>query len=182
MRLRNRILFVIVAVLIIIGSIVGVYYYSTLPVPSASISPSPTSTPTPSPSPSPSVLPSPSPTHEPYTMPVYDFYPEPNSANVPLDVNISVTTGRPVQIVRLRLNPEVEVSNVTMEIVEVASARYTFHLAQLLQPETTYTATLTYGQYGDPTYYEWDPNYEWTNTESWSFTTEYSSRKQTEGG
>jgi len=50
-RLRNRILFVIVAVLIIVGFMVGVYYYSILPVPSASPSPSPTSTPTPSPSP-----------------------------------------------------------------------------------------------------------------------------------
>jgi len=48
--MKNRILLVIVAVLIIVGSMVGVYYYSTLPVPSASPSPSPTS---PSPTPTP---------------------------------------------------------------------------------------------------------------------------------
>jgi len=36
--MKNRILLVIVAVLIIVGSMVGVYYYSTLPVPSASTS------------------------------------------------------------------------------------------------------------------------------------------------
>jgi len=49
---RNRVLFVIVAVLIIVGFMVGVYYYSTLPVPS------PTTTP-PLPTPMPSKMPTP---------------------------------------------------------------------------------------------------------------------------
>ncbi len=48
-KMKNRILFVIVALLIIVGSAVGVYYYTALPTPSPS--PSPTAIPTPTPYP-----------------------------------------------------------------------------------------------------------------------------------
>ena len=54
--MKNRLLIVIIAVLIIVGSAVGVYYYTTLPTPS------PSPTPTLSPSPSPTATPTPTPT------------------------------------------------------------------------------------------------------------------------
>lgn len=143
-------LIAIVTVLIIIGVITtGVYYYINLPKsrPSSSPTPTPTST----------LLPLP------YA--AYNLHPEPNSTNVLLTTNISVTFSRPPQIVEINLNPEVEISNITKEIVSVASGKFTFHLAEPLKPETTYTVTVIYGQEKAP------EGFKPISSITWNFTT-----------
>ena len=78
---------------------------------------------------------------------------------------ISVTFPRSPQIVELEIEPEVEISRVSKEIVGVASGRFTFHLAQPLKPDTTYTVTITYGQEEAP------QGFLPTSTTTWQFTT-----------
>lgn len=83
----------------------------------------------------------------------YDFYPACNATNVPLNTTIQVTISRHASV-DLSLTPFVAVLNVTEEIVGVVSGRYTFILAEPLQPNTLYQATISFG-----------------NSRSWNFTT-----------
>ncbi len=93
-------------------------------------------------------------------------YPDPNSTNVPLTTDLILETSRPAGIIELYLNHEAKIADVTSEMVPVASGRYTFNLAEPLQPYTTYTATVIYGQ-AIPPDFDSSP----IDTESWNFTT-----------
>lgn len=75
-----------------------------------------------------------------------NFYPQPDSVDVPLDTNISISFGRPPSIANMTIYPEVPIEERTFESVYLAGGKYTFHLADLLKPSTTYNVTMTYGQ------------------------------------
>ncbi len=91
-------------------------------------------------------------------------FPESGATNVPVNTNFTMTTTRPA-LVELYLNPGVEVANVVSETIQF-SGHYTFLLAQQLQPNTTYIATLVYGQI-IPADFDSAP----ISIKSWSFTT-----------
>lgn len=95
----------------------------------------------------------------------YNLIPEPGTENVMVTTNISVTFSRPPQIVELEMEPEVEISHMEKEIVDLVSGRFTFYLAKPLQPETIYTITITYGQEEAP------EGFSSTSTTSWQFRT-----------
>jgi len=120
-------------------------------------------TPTPTPTP---VLPT---THEQTLIPLpfapYDFLPEREAKGVPVSTVIAVCFTRPPQIVEMVMEPEVEIREVTKEIVSLASGRFTFYPMEPLQPETTYTVTITYGVEEAP------EGSRPTSTRSWQFTT-----------
>ena len=96
----------------------------------------------------------------------YGFFPKKDASDVPVTAAIAVSFTRRPSVVDLTLEPEVQIASVEREKVSVASARYTFVLANLLEPATTYTATLTFGQETAP------PGFAATQTVSWRFTTE----------
>lgn len=91
--------------------------------------------------------------------------PESDATNVPLNTDIKLMTSRPVGMIELHLNPEVEVSNVTSETQQY-NGYYTFKLAEHLSPDTVYTATVLYGQTG-PADLDSFP----ISIKSWTFTT-----------
>jgi hypothetical protein len=91
--------------------------------------------------------------------------PDENSTNVPLNTNITLFTTRPVGMMELYLNPEAKIANLTSETVQY-SGRYTYRLAEPLQPNTKYTATVLYGQ-ATPPDFDSAP----MSMKSWSFTT-----------
>jgi hypothetical protein len=97
---------------------------------------------------------------------VFIDYPERDSINVPRTTDIILETARPAGIIEVYLNHEAKIANVTLESVPPAGGKYTFHLAEPLQPNTTYTATVIYGQAIPP-----DLDSSPINIESWSFTT-----------
>jgi N-acetylneuraminic acid mutarotase len=116
-------------------------------------SPSPSATP-----PSPSLTPAPSLTELPFAP--HDFYPTPNATDVPLNTNISIDFGRRPQICELNLTPNVPISERTFEAGDFWGGTYIFHLSEQLQPQTTYTVEITFGQENS------------TSTRTWNFTTE----------
>lgn len=92
-------------------------------------------------------------------------FPDSNATNVPLNTNFTMMTTRPAGIVALSLSPETKIANLTKETRQW-SGYYTFQLAELLQPNTTYTATVLYGQ-SIPADFDSAP----LSIETWSFTT-----------
>jgi len=158
--MKTRTLALLLASLITFSILAGAAgYYVTLP----GTQPTPTATYTPKPTVQPTATPTPTLLPLPYHP--YDIYPEPNSTDVPVTVNISITFSRPPPIVELHSDPEIEISHVTKETVDIASGRFTFHLAKPLQPETVYTVTITYGQEKAP------EGFKPTSTITWSFKT-----------
>ncbi len=75
-----------------------------------------------------------------------NFYPQSDSVDVPLDTNISISFGRPPSIANMTINPDVPIEERTFESVYLAGGKYTFHLADLLKPSTTYNVTMVFGQ------------------------------------
>lgn len=84
---------------------------------------------------------------------------------MPLYTPISVSFIRPPGILKLEVEPEVEISHVKKELI-LYSGKYTFYLTKPLQPETTYTVTVIAGQ-KEPPSLDVAP----TLTTSWQFTT-----------
>ena len=74
-----------------------------------------------------------------------DRSPGPGAKDVPLNTSISVSFWRPPGAVKLEIKPEVEISHVKKEYVQVASGKFTFYPAKPLQPETNYTVKITFG-------------------------------------
>ncbi|MDI6885540.1 MAG: Ig-like domain-containing protein [archaeon] len=101
--------------------------------------------------------------HSPYF--IVDRFPEPEAKDVPLDTFISVSFPRPPTILKLEIEPGVEISHVKKELI-LYSGKYTFFLAKPLQPGTNYTVTVTAGQKEPP-----GPDVAPTTTTSWWFTT-----------
>jgi parallel beta-helix repeat protein len=95
----------------------------------------------------------------------HDYFPEPNSIDVPLNTTLSISFGRPPSIVELSMSPEVVVKERTFEPVGVAGGLYTFHLSELLEPATTYSVTIVFGSEGAP------EGFAPTSTRTWNFTT-----------
>jgi hypothetical protein len=95
----------------------------------------------------------------------YNLFPISGASDVPLDTYISVSFTRPPGILKLEIEPEAEISHVKKELI-LYSGRYTFYLAEPLQPGTNYTVTITAGQKEPP-----GPGFAPTLTTSWEFTT-----------
>ncbi len=93
-----------------------------------------------------------------------NFTPAPNTTNVPTNTTIAITFARPPQICNLTLIPNVAIKERTFH-AEGFGGTYVFHLAELLQPQTTYTVTVTFGQETAP------EGFAPTSTRTWSFTT-----------
>jgi hypothetical protein len=132
----------------------------------------PADLPTPSPLPSaisPSPIPSTSPTSAPSLIELpfapHDFYPTPNATNVPLNTNISIAFGRAPSICELNLTPNVPIKERTFEAGDFWGGNYIFHLSEPLQPQTTYTVTITFGQETAP------EGSKSISTRTWTFTT-----------
>jgi hypothetical protein len=92
-------------------------------------------------------------------------YPDENSTNIPLNTNITLFATRSVGIMQLYLTPEAKIANFTSEPIQY-SEQYTYRLAERLQPNTTYTATMLYGQ-ATPADLDSAP----MSIKSWSFAT-----------
>jgi len=89
------------------------------------------------------------------------YFPEPNSIDIPLDTNVSISFSWSPEIVELIMSPEVAVKEKTIESWQIYGALHRFHFSELLEPSTTYTVTITYATtYGTP-----------NSTRTWNFTT-----------
>lgn len=99
---------------------------------------------------------------------VFDQFPAPGAKGVPVTTNISISFSRSPAIIDYKIEPNVTISNITLEPVSLASGRYTLHPANLLQAGTTYNVTITYGQYAAPLGSE---GFCLNSTISWQFTT-----------
>jgi hypothetical protein len=64
----------------------------------------------------------------------------------------------------MSISPEVAVKERIDEVIDF-SGRYTFILSELLEPNTTYTVTIFFGDYAAP------EGFAPTSTKTWSFTT-----------
>jgi len=83
-----------------------------------------------------------------------------------------VSFGRPPGIVKLEIEPEVEISHVGKEYVQVASGKFTFYPAKPLQPETNYTIT-----FGQTELHKGGTNFALYQIITWNFTTEPIARR-----
>jgi len=97
----------------------------------------------------------------------FDLFPGAGANGVFVTTNISISFSRPTGIWEFKLEPSVEISNITKEPVSLASEKVTFYPAKLLQTNTTYTVTVTYGS-GPPI---GNINFCPTSNISWNFTT-----------
>jgi hypothetical protein len=111
-------------------------------------------------------IPSPSLIELPYA--AGNFSPTPNSTNIPLNATISISFGRPPSICNFNITPTVALEERVFK-PEGFGGTYVFYLAELLQPQTTYTVTIIYGQ---ETAKE---GFKPTTDRTWQFTTETSS-------
>jgi hypothetical protein len=93
-----------------------------------------------------------------------NFSPTPNSTNVPLNTTISISFGRPPSICDLNITPNVPIEERKFGS-EGFGRTYIFRLAEPLQPQTTYTATITFGQETA------SEGFAPTSTRTWNFTT-----------
>jgi len=94
-----------------------------------------------------------------------NYYPQSDSVDVPLDTNISISFGRPPSIANMTITPKVPIEERTFESVYLAGGKYTFHLAELLKPSTTYNVTMVFGQETA------SEGFAPLSTRTWSFTT-----------
>ncbi len=111
---------------------------------------------------SPTQSPPPSPIELPYV--VVTFIPTPNSTNIPLNTTIAVSFARPPSICNLSITPNV---TITEKILSEKYGGYDtiYFLIDQLEPQTTYTVTVTYGQETAP------EGYKPTTNRTWQFTT-----------
>lgn len=99
------------------------------------------------------------------SIPLSVSYPDPDSSGVRRNTSIGLFAPRPVGLLELYLNPNVKIANFSKEMV-LYSAEYTVHFTEFLQPLTTYTATIIYGQTIPPSIHHAP-----ICIKSWSFTT-----------
>ncbi len=95
----------------------------------------------------------------------FDLFPEPNSTDVPLNTNISISISRPAPVVNMIITPKVEVKERIDEVIGF-NGRYTFILSECLKPSTTYNVTIIFGETSAP------DGFSPTNSKTWIFTTE----------
>ena len=69
--------------------------------------------------------------------------PKPNATDIPLDTTITIDTFSAAILNDLQVTPEVSIANVAVEVSGPISYKQTFYPAQLLQPATTYTVSVT---------------------------------------
>jgi hypothetical protein len=69
--------------------------------------------------------------------------PTPNSTDVPLDTTITIDALASAALNDLHLTPEVPIARVTSEVSGPLSYKQTFYPAQLLEPATSYTVSVT---------------------------------------
>jgi len=69
--------------------------------------------------------------------------PTPNSTDVPLDTSITIDALSAATISDLHMAPEVAIALVTSEVSGPLSYKQTFYPAQLLEPATSYTVSVT---------------------------------------
>jgi hypothetical protein len=69
--------------------------------------------------------------------------PKPNSTDVPLDTTITIDALSSASLDDLHLTPEVPISYVGVEVTGTISYQRTFYPAQLLEPATSYTVSVT---------------------------------------
>ena len=120
--------------------------------------------PAPEPEPEPNIISEdPSPTTFPYA--AFDLFPEPNSTDVSLDSNISISISRPAPVVNMSITPKVEVKEKIAEVIGF-NGRYTFIFSEYLKTSTTYTVTIIFGVTSAP------EGFSPTNSKTWIFTTE----------
>ncbi|MEX0760988.1 MAG: BsuPI-related putative proteinase inhibitor [Dehalococcoidia bacterium] len=86
----------------------------------------------------------PQPTNRPYLI-SSDLQPEPGARDVALESTISVIVSRTAPTVELELEPEARVASRTEESEGVPGVKYTFHLAEPLDPSTYYAVKITMG-------------------------------------
>lgn len=79
----------------------------------------------------------------------YNLNPIPGAENVSLDASISLTFSRPPPLLKLEIEPEVNISYVEQELI-FYSGKYTFYLAEPLHPGTKYSVKVTAGQEEPP--------------------------------
>ena len=115
---------------------------------------------------SPPQNPSPTPTPSLIELPYAtgNFSPNPNSTNVPLNTTISISFSRPPSICDLNITPNVPIKERIFK-AEGFGGTYIFHLSEQLQPQTTYTVTITFGQENA------SEGFAPTSTRTWNFTT-----------
>nr|CBH39509.1 hypothetical secreted protein, containing PKD domain [uncultured archaeon] len=85
---------------------------------------------------------------------VMDHIPEPGAKDVPVTTHISINFSKLPGIVELEMEPEVEISNISKEVlttpcrdfVLIDAGKVTFYLAKPLLPETNYTVKISYGE------------------------------------
>ena len=111
------------------------------------------------------ITPTPEQTCVPYPYGGSNLTPEPGAEGVPITTGISIVFVRPPGILELQMEPAVETGRVDREVYGFYSDKATFYPARPLQPETTYTVTVTYGQE------QVQPGYCRTSTTTWQFTT-----------
>jgi hypothetical protein len=83
-----------------------------------------------------------------------DRIPEPMAKDVPITTFISITFSKLPGIVELEMEPEVEISNISREVLTTSRGEHalidggkvTFYPAKSLLPETNYTVKITYGE------------------------------------
>jgi hypothetical protein len=73
----------------------------------------------------------------------FNIGPKPNATNVPLDTTITIDALSSAALDDLRLEPEVPIAGVGVEVTGTLSYQRTFYPAQLLKPATSYTVYVT---------------------------------------
>lgn len=123
----------------------------------------PTQSQTPTTTQSPILSPAPSLGELPYA--AGNFTPTPNSTNIPLNTTISISFGRPPSICNLSITPNASIKERIFK-AEGYGGTYLFYFSnEQLQPQTTYTVTITYGQETAP------EGFKPTTKRTWQFTT-----------
>jgi hypothetical protein len=69
--------------------------------------------------------------------------PKPNATDVPLDTTITIDAFSSATFNDLQITPELSIANVAVEVSGPISYKQTFYPAQLLEPATTYTVSVT---------------------------------------
>lgn len=69
--------------------------------------------------------------------------PPPNSTNIPLDTAITIDAVASAALNDLQITPEVSINRVYIEVSGPLTYRNTFYPAQLLEPATSYTVSVT---------------------------------------
>lgn len=138
---------IVVAVIVLVAMFAGgiTEKETSVPALTPTITPLPKTTPTTS---------HPEQTLAPLPYQVMDCIPEPMAKDVPITTFISITFSKLPGIVELEMEPEVEISNISREVLTTSRGEHalidggkvTFYPAKSLLPETNYTVKITYGE------------------------------------